>query len=148
MTDPRPGRVCTLAARRQWPMVFGMVGMLAMAVLEFLHMRMGERSCPGADALQNMEEGTVNPAANIGKDAAPEGTFNKKQRNAILVEATILVHSILIGFDLGLQTKSDWTPLICAVSFHQFFEGFALGQILQEAHFNRLKNILMVIFYR
>jgi len=73
--------------------------------------------------------------------------FTKHQRNALLVEGTILAHSVLIGFDLGLQNKAGWLPLITAICFHQFFEGFALGQVVMEAKFDTLKNCLMVFFY-
>ena len=66
----------------------------------------------------------------------------------MLVEGTILAHSVLIGLDLGLQDKAGWVPLITALCFHQFFEGFALGQVLLEAKFDRAKNCLMVFFYR
>merc|ERR1711904_741442 len=70
-----------------------------------------------------------------------------KQRNAVLVEGSILIHSVLIGFDLGLQTKNNWITLIIAISFHQFFEGFAVGQIVLDAQFGFWKKFAMISFY-
>lgn len=81
------------------------------------------------------------------KKGDEEGTWGRKQMNAILVEGSILIHSILIGFDLGLQKEDTWIPLICAISFHQFFEGFAIGQVVIEASFGVLKKTLMILFY-
>ena len=70
-----------------------------------------------------------------------------KQRSAVLVELSILIHSVLIGFDLGLQTKSQWVPLVIAITFHQFFEGFAVGQIVLDAKFGFWKKFAMTAFY-
>ena len=94
------------------------------------------------EAAKTAEKQADMPAENKSKG------FTKHQRNALLVEGTILAHSVLIGFDLGLQNKAGWLPLITAICFHQFFEGFALGQVLLEAKFDRAKNCLMVFFYR
>ena len=46
-----------------------------------------------------------------------------------LLEAFILLHSILIGLTLGLASpnSSATLPLLIALLFHQFFEGLALG---------------------
>merc|ERR1712078_634176 len=62
-------------------------------------------------------------------------------------ELSILIHSVLIGFDMGLQTKSVWIPLCIAISFHQFFEGFAVAQILLDAKFGFWKKFAMTAFY-
>jgi zinc transporter ZupT len=46
-----------------------------------------------------------------------------------LLEAFVLLHSLLIGLTLGLiaPTSSGYNPLFIALIFHQFFEGLALG---------------------
>jgi len=137
----------------QWPMVFAMVGIFVMALLEFANLRIGARSCPALDesaVLAAAEKGEAAKAAEKQADMPAENKskgFTKHQRNALLVEGTILAHSVLIGFDLGLQNKAGWLPLITAICFHQFFEGFALGQVVMEAKFDTLKNCLMVFFY-
>ena len=132
-----------------------------MAMLEFFNLRIGDRSCPALDEAEAAAQGLYG-AAGTGaskpiekptekpteKTALIPSGFDRYQRNAMLVEGTILAHSVLIGLDLGLQDKAGWVPLITAICFHQFFEGFALGQVLLEAKFDRAKNCLMVFFYR
>jgi zinc transporter ZupT len=47
----------------------------------------------------------------------------------VLLEAFVLLHSLLIGLTLGLiaPTASRYNPMFLALLFHQFFEGLALG---------------------
>jgi len=155
----------------QWPMVFAMVGMFIMAILEFFHHRFEARSRladeddvakdPAAQKQIEMGSSFTNPAKvqtesyrsiQLPSVRAPqEPKIDKgiaaKQRNAVLVEGSILIHSVLIGFDLGLQTKNNWITLIIAISFHQFFEGFAVGQIVLDAQFGFWKKFAMISFY-
>ena len=149
----------------QWPMVFAMVGMFLMAILEFVHHRLEFRSrhydasaaeVEHPDATLPAEgmpaEVTLNPLQGDGahhesdKEVVTKSVASK-QRSAVLVELSILIHSVLIGFDLGLQTKSVWIPLVIAISFHQFFEGFAVAQILLDAKFGFWKKFAMTAFY-
>jgi zinc transporter 1/2/3 len=37
------------------------------------------------------------------------------------------LHSIIIGVTLGVTTAPQFLSLLIAISFHQFFEGFALS---------------------
>ncbi|KAH9761626.1 putative beta-1,3-galactosyltransferase 12 [Citrus sinensis] len=49
---------------------------------------------------------------------------------ALVLELGIVSHSIIIGISLGVShSPCTIRPLIAALSFHQFFEGFALGGI-------------------
>lgn len=45
----------------------------------------------------------------------------------LLLEAGILFHSIFIGMALSVATGTSFGVLLVAISFHQTFEGFALG---------------------
>ncbi|KAJ5744110.1 ZIP family zinc transporter [Penicillium manginii] len=45
----------------------------------------------------------------------------------LLLEAGILFHSIFIGMALSVATGTSFIVLLVAISFHQTFEGFALG---------------------
>ena len=45
----------------------------------------------------------------------------------LLLEAGILFHSIFIGMSLSVSTGPQFLVLLVAISFHQTFEGFALG---------------------
>ena len=149
----------------QWPMVFAMVGMFLMAILEFVHHRLEFRSRHYVASAAEVEhpdatlpaegmpaEVTLNPLQGDGAHHESEKevvtkSVASKQRSAVLVELSILIHSVLIGFDLGLQTKSQWVPLVIAITFHQFFEGFAVGQIVLDAQFTFWKKFTMTAFY-
>ncbi len=150
----------------QWPMVFAMAGMFVMSLLEFLHHRVDAKACPVLDlaapsvtpsfrtaaaAADSAKASVTNPLTSQegeeGKGDGREGGTARQQRNAVLVEGSILIHSVLIGFDLGLQPERQWAPLVCAIAFHQFFEGFAIGQVVLEARFGLLKKSLMILFY-
>ncbi|KAL2545015.1 zinc transporter 4 precursor [Forsythia ovata] len=65
-----------------------------------------------------------------------------------VLELGIVSHSVIIGLSLGVS-HSPYTirPLIGALSFHQFFEGFALGGCISQAHFMMLKTTVMACFF-
>ncbi|KUM58743.1 hypothetical protein ACN42_g8407 [Penicillium freii] len=59
-----------------------------------------------------------------------EGPIQNPQRQllqCLLLEAGILFHSIFIGMALSVATGTSFVVLLIAISFHQTFEGFALG---------------------
>ncbi|WPG99096.1 zinc-regulated transporter 2 [Acrodontium crateriforme] len=63
----------------------------------------------------------------------PHGGFSKEaseQRavlQCLLLEAGILFHSVFIGMALSVSTGPAFVVLLIAISFHQTFEGLALG---------------------
>ncbi|CAL9053799.1 unnamed protein product [Musa banksii] len=65
-----------------------------------------------------------------------------------ILELGIVSHSVIIGLSLGVS-RSPCTirPLVAALSFHQFFEGFALGGCISQAQFNHLAAALMACFF-
>lgn len=57
-------------------------------------------------------------------------------------------HSVIIGISLGVsQSPCTIRPLIAALSFHQFFEGFALGGCISQAQFKTLPATIMACFF-
>lgn len=65
-----------------------------------------------------------------------------------VLEVGIVSHSIIIGLSLGVsQSPCTIKPLIGALSFHQFFEGFALGGCISQAQFKTLHATLMACFF-
>jgi len=71
-----------------------------------------------------------------------------KRSTVFLLEAGIAIHSVIIGFALGVATGSEFTALLIALVFHQFFEGLALGSTIAEAQFDsRVKSFLMAGVY-
>ncbi|GAB2236311.1 hypothetical protein Droror1_Dr00028031 [Drosera rotundifolia] len=65
-----------------------------------------------------------------------------------VLELGIISHSVIIGLSLGVSNSPcTIRPLIAALSFHQFFEGFALGGCISQAQFRRLSTMLMACFF-
>ena len=51
-----------------------------------------------------------------------------------VLESGIAFHSVLIGIALGVSdSPCTIRPLLAALTFHQFFEGVALGSCLLQA---------------
>lgn len=62
--------------------------------------------------------------------ASPLPPQTQEQRlvlQCLLLEAGILFHSVFIGMALSVSTGSAFVVLLIAISFHQTFEGLALG---------------------
>lgn len=50
-----------------------------------------------------------------------------------MLELGIVAHSVIIGVTLGVsESPCTIRPLLAALSFHQFFEGFALGGCIAQ----------------
>ena len=60
-----------------------------------------------------------------------------------MLELGIVTHSVIIGVTLGVsESPCTIRPLLAALSFHQFFEGFALGGCIAQVivHFSYIMN--------
>jgi len=55
----------------------------------------------------------------------------------VLLEAGILFHSVFIGMALSVATGPTFAAFLIAISFHQSFEGLALGTRIAALHFPR-----------
>ncbi|CAO3587609.1 unnamed protein product [Absidia cylindrospora] len=55
-----------------------------------------------------------------------------KDINTIILELGIIMHSIIIGITLANTQMIEFTTLLIALIFHQFFEGIALGTRVNE----------------
>jgi len=67
---------------------------------------------------------------NHNSEAALTEAHHAEQRlllQCLLLEAGILFHSIFIGMALSVATGTPFVVLLVAISFHQTFEGLALG---------------------
>lgn len=65
-----------------------------------------------------------------------------------ILELGIVSHSVIIGLSLGVsQSPCTIRPLIAALSFHQFFEGFALGGCISQAQFKNVAAAVMACFF-
>ncbi|KAF5194978.1 Zinc transporter 4 protein [Thalictrum thalictroides] len=67
---------------------------------------------------------------------------------AQILELGIVSHSVIIGLSLGVsQSPCTIRPLIAALSFHQFFEGFALGGCISQAQYKTTLSNVMACFF-
>ncbi|MCL7040276.1 hypothetical protein MKW94_030851 [Papaver nudicaule] len=65
-----------------------------------------------------------------------------------ILELGIVSHSVIIGLSLGVShSPCTIRPLLAALSFHQFFEGFALGGCISQASLKKMSTILMAFFF-
>jgi hypothetical protein len=76
-------------------------------------------------------------------------TNQKALLQCLLLEAGILFHSIFIGMALSVSTGPPFIVLLVAISFHQTFEGLALGSRISVLVFpaGSLKPWLMALAY-
>lgn len=53
-------------------------------------------------------------------------------RKVMIALSSIILHSVIVGFDLGLQTSITIViALLIALIFHQFFEGLSVGMMFK-----------------
>jgi ZIP zinc/iron transport family len=62
-----------------------------------------------------------------------------KDIGTLILEVGIMVHSVLIGIELGVTSGNDYISLLIAICFHQLFEGMALG--VRIAELKHVKNL-------
>ena len=150
--------------------LFAMLAVLAMQLIEYIaHERYRSVTRPAAspvtnraidecdkhDAAQIKRSTSQHPLSSVEMCEAPGhqhgvGFHDEAHRHKVstyLLEFGIALHSVLIGVTLGVTTES-FVVLLIALSFHQFFEGMALGaQIVRVERMSLLSAILMIVFF-
>lgn len=78
-----------------------------------------------------------------------EAQRKKQLLQCLLLEAGILFHSVFIGMALSVATGTSFIVLLVAITFHQTFEGFALGSRISAIAFpsGSVKPWLMALAY-
>lgn len=76
-------------------------------------------------------------------DIESEGSSKNPQPSVegkiMVALSSIILHSIIVGFDLGLQSSfSVVLALLIALIFHQFFEGLSVGMMLKGLRENTM----------
>ncbi|KAL5553574.1 hypothetical protein UlMin_040975 [Ulmus minor] len=67
---------------------------------------------------------------------------------AQVLEAGIVVHSVVIGLSMGASDNPcTIRPLIAALCFHQLFEGMGLGGCILQAEYKAKMKAIMVFFF-
>lgn len=88
---------------------------------------------------------TNNPSADLTDPAVHQRALLQ----CLLLEAGILFHSIFIGMALSVTSGPAFLVLLVAISFHQTFEGLALGSRIANLRFpdRSLKPWIMALAY-
>ena len=76
---------------------------------------------------QPANESTNNPYGNDAAQLSIQQLQKKMLLQCLLLEAGILFHSVFIGMALSVSVGPPFVVLLIAISFHQTFEGLALG---------------------
>ncbi|KAH8549058.1 Zinc/iron permease [Umbelopsis sp. PMI_123] len=71
---------------------------------------------------------------------------HRKDLSTFILEIGITFHSVIIGIALGVSPGNEFTGLLIALCFHQFFEGFALGARLVELTFETYRHAFVMAF--
>lgn len=107
----------------------------------------GQNSCEGA-ARESGHVGHVHGSSLDDSDGEGSSAHVRHVIVSQILELGIVSHSVIIGLSLGVsQSPCTIRPLIAALSFHQFFEGFALGGCISQAQFKMLSATLMACFF-
>ncbi|ETV65230.1 hypothetical protein H257_18005 [Aphanomyces astaci] len=75
------------------------------------------------------------------------GEHSRKKINVLIFEIGVAIHSVIIGLNLGVETGADFTTLLVAICFHQFFEGVAVGASAVTAFSNVRTSVFTAVAY-
>ncbi|GBG30418.1 Zinc transporter 8 [Hondaea fermentalgiana] len=135
-----------------WPFVFALSGIYVSAVGDILVRRRGLGGTAHVSELKDLGKTAHSHGPAESEPSSCENSieevhshsFKHSVYNAVILEFNLLIHSILIGFDLGLQDPQSWIPLVIAICFHQLFEGFALAEVIKDSGIeSKLKMVFM-----
>ncbi|KAG6960730.1 hypothetical protein JG688_00009442, partial [Phytophthora aleatoria] len=91
------------------------------------------------DHASDVVELTINTRSNSSSPANTNNPYQKKDVEklahngirrkiaTVIFEVGVIFHSLVVGLDLGATTGSEFTTLLTALCFHQFFEGVAVS---------------------
>ncbi|KAJ1924731.1 hypothetical protein GGI01_001662 [Coemansia sp. RSA 376] len=66
----------------------------------------------------------------------------RRHLSTYILELGIALHSVIVGMTLAVTGGTEFKTLLAAISFHQFFEGMALGTRISELQFMRRPLVL------
>ncbi|KAI7825414.1 ZIP zinc transporter-domain-containing protein [Kickxella alabastrina] len=148
-----------------WPGFLAMLAILAMHLMEHVltarlihHKNTSLDTARCSVATESASAGEVTPEykdeecgdekrVDVGHVHAPmllDMDQKRKQLSTYILELGIALHSIIVGMTLAVTGGTGFKTLLAAISFHQFFEGLALGTRISALHFTR-RPLLMGI---
>ncbi|ORX67700.1 ZIP zinc/iron transport family, partial [Basidiobolus meristosporus CBS 931.73] len=128
-----------------WAGLFAMLSALALLMIEYGASVIYEKyqARRGADSAEF--HFSDESSADLEKNKSPEmsgchhhhgglleGETIDRTISTCLLEFGIALHSVLIGVAVGVASGSEFSSLLIAVVFHQFFEGLALGARVED----------------
>jgi len=133
--------------------IFFMVGLVLTLLLDVVGNRYMEQK-QAATVVEDLEnEGLLendHDALITGNIEEQESETEVRRHSVVslILEVGIVSHSVIVGLSLGVsQNPCEIRPLIVALCFHQFFEGFALGGSISQARFSTSKAIVMTCLF-
>jgi len=139
-----------------WPMAFALAGIFLLAAADFftgrLHLQQEDNAKDTSleeDSRCDFELEDRSKTTGVMRELAATGhsdydQSDKTRHAASVIEASVISHSLFVGFDLGLQDVDAWRTLVAAIAFHQFFEGVALSQVIVDAGYSSLRKPIVV----
>lgn len=123
--------------------------------LDFTPEELGPQDAGTEDKSQLLPDSDARKQPHHPREEPPEDITKTEVQNkklllqCLLLEAGILFHSVFIGMALSVATGTSFVVLLVAISFHQTFEGFALGSRISAVRFpaGSLKPWLMAMAY-
>ena len=122
-----------------------------------LDLEMEELDPSPADDGQGQRYASIHPESHLARQdpmTAQAQTQSPEEQNrqvlqCVLLEAGILFHSVFIGMAISVATGPAFVVFLIAISFHQSFEGLALGSRIAAIQFpkNSIRPWLMVLAY-
>ncbi|KAF9027278.1 high-affinity Zn(2+) transporter zrt1 [Haplosporangium bisporale] len=137
--------------------LFILISSLFMHWIEFIAVEHNERRMREAAAIQGIQEVDMDLGGlgATGVAAAPcpghivtivEDRPCHDSISTYILEAGIAAHSVIIGVSLGVSSGAEFTGLLIALIFHQFFEGFALGARIADLSFDTTYTHYLLAF--
>ncbi|KAJ1723657.1 hypothetical protein LPJ53_002040 [Coemansia erecta] len=130
-----------------WPGFLAMLAILAMHLMEhlltmhFVHngaTNEGTRvASPGDATPLDIEEAGSEKHSAGHVHMLLDTDQRRKQLSTYILELGIALHSVIVGMTLAVTGGTGFKTLLAAISFHQFFEGVALGTRISELRFAR-----------
>jgi zinc transporter 1/2/3 len=95
------------------------------------------------------QENIASPEHHTPNTETPQEEQSRLPLQCLLLEAGILFHSIFIGMAISVATGPPFLIFLIAISFHQSFEGLALGSQIAAIKFPKhsIRPWLMVLAY-
>jgi len=120
-----------------WPGAISMMAALMVFFIEYLATNYADEFDDKNKEILPRNDDDTKGTAEITNIIQPSGTLvvltNSSQTIGVIVlEFGICFHSVIIGMALSIASGTEFISLLCALVFHQTFEGLGLGSRIAE----------------